>query len=425
MNTETIKSYLYLGKWLFIALVAGVVGTLIVHSFFDLLRIGAAFIENGVIPQPAWPLAGAVAVCGGLYALAPLAAREGLPSYIETNEVHNGRFPLAASAVKYAAALITLATHGSGGVVGPMGRCVSGVTSWLVGQCTRLRRVFQEGDIHTASLCGMAAAVGTIFHSPIGGGVFAVELVGKHKMGYRELFPAIMSSSTAVLLAKVLGRQSFYTFNVPNEFMQAGFVGWLLLCAVLSGALGALYEKMYMWTSRLFRRSRGRLFYKGIIGMALAFTIAYLVNPGLFGTSRRFIPALIRGDFTVFTVAGTAVMPLAVTLVVLLLCKLLTNCIVVGSGMSAGFTGPAIIAGMMLGAAFALLVGVETGSATYYAFICAGFTGMLAGSMNIPIAAAIMGIEIFGLDYSFAAGLASVVAFQMSRGTTIYSDTTR
>jgi H+/Cl- antiporter ClcA len=90
--------------------------------------------------------------------------------------------------------------------------------------------------------------------------------------------------------------------------------------------------------------------------------------------------------------------------------------------MSAGFTGPAAIAGMLLGVALAVVTGVETGSATYYAFVCAGFSGMLAGSMNIPIASAIMGIEIFGLEYSFAAGLASVVAFQMSRGTTIYSE---
>ncbi len=40
--------------------------------------------------------------------------------------------------------------------------------------------------------------------------------------------------------------------------------------------------------------------------------------------------------------------------------------------------------------------------------------------MNIPLAAAVMTIEIFGLQYSLAAGLAAIIGFQINRYQTIY-----
>ena len=40
--------------------------------------------------------------------------------------------------------------------------------------------------------------------------------------------------------------------------------------------------------------------------------------------------------------------------------------------------------------------------------------------MNIPLAAAVVTVEIFGPQYSFAAGFSVVVAFQIARHGTIY-----
>ena len=106
--------------------------------------------------------------------------------------------------------------------------------------------------------------------------------------------------------------------------------------------------------------------------------------------------------------------------ILMLFCKMACNCITVGCGMSAGFTGPAAIAGMLMGAAMASFVGISNASATYHAFIAAGFAGLLASVMNIPLAAAVMTTEIFGLQYSFPAAIAAIVGFQVTRAKTIY-----
>jgi H+/Cl- antiporter ClcA len=45
---------------------------------------------------------------------------------------------------------------------------------------------------------------------------------------------------------------------------------------------------------------------------------------------------------------------------------------------------------------------------------------MLAGSMNIPLAAAVMTTELFGLQYSFPAGFSAIIGFQVMRHRTIY-----
>lgn len=88
--------------------------------------------------------------------------------------------------------------------------------------------------------------------------------------------------------------------------------------------------------------------------------------------------------------------------------------------MSAGFTGPSALTGMLLGVSASNFLGVEFASPTYFAFMAAGFSGMLASSMNVPLAAAVLSIEVFGLQYSFPAGVSAIVGFQMMRSSTIY-----
>ena len=84
------------------------------------------------------------------------------------------------------------------------------------------------------------------------------------------------------------------------------------------------------------------------------------------------------------------------------------------------FTGPAAIIGMTLGMMLANFLNIPPATASYHAFIAAGFASMMASSMNIPLAAAVMTVELFGLQYSFPAGFSAVIGFQVMRHHTIY-----
>ncbi|HDY87850.1 MAG TPA: chloride channel protein, partial [bacterium] len=355
-----------------------------------------------------------------IYRFQPHAAGEGIPSYIRGMRIHRGNLLFSVTFFKYWAALATLSTFGNGGVVGPLGRVSAGVMSFIGGKLNGFNIGFNRNDQHTAAICGLAAAVGAIFHTPLGGGIFAIEIIQRDKMAYKDLFPAILSSATAVFVCKAIGWDSFYQFTIIGEFMSFSKIGWLLLLSVLTGLAGGFYTYLYSFVTKVIKRKEGNVFVKVIAGSIVASFIAWAVNPELLGVSKNMITAVLAGDLPILTGRFGFISSISFILVVMLFCKLLCNCVTVGSGMSAGFTGPAAIAGMLLGSALACYLNIEFSSPTYYAFLAAGFSGMLASSMNVPLAAAVMTTEIFGLQYSFPAGLAAVIGFQIMRHSTIY-----
>lgn len=411
-------SYVYLLKWVFLSLLAGILGSVIVHSFRYLLSEITDFLLSYPIPQPVYAVFGAVFTGGIIYRFQSEASGEGIPSYIQGIRFCEGNLSISVTLFKYCAGLATLSTFGNGGVVGPVGRVSAGILSYI---SSRLRKLgFTQNDVRTASICGMAAAVGSIFQTAIGGGLFAVEISQRKSMGYRDLFPAILSSSTAVFLSKMFGLKAFYPIQVPDQFMDYKMIGWLLVLAFIVGVVGGLYTRLYALIRRVIKREKGKLIIKMITGSIIASGIAWFVNPELMGTSSGLIHAVISGNTSLLIGRLPPSVPIILILIILLICKALCNCITVGSGMSAGFTGPAVLIGMFLAMAFAHLLHVDHTSPTFYAYIATGFSGILASSMNIPLAAAVMTIEIFGLMFSIPASLAAIIGFQVNRHLTLY-----
>lgn len=364
-------------------------------------------------------MVGACIVGGIIYRIQPRSTGEGIPSYIHSIQRKRGVFGFSETFFKFIAALITLAFYGNGGIVGPLGHATSGIMSFITHRSNRLFRLFDDDDTRTAAICGMAAALGAIFHSSIGSGIFAVEILQRKSMSYRDLFPAILSSATAVFFCKATGWKSFYLFATTDAFMDVRKIGWLLLFVTLTGATGWLYTTLFRLVSIHFQRHCTHFFFCVTLGSIVAFFLAWLVNPALLGTSNALIEALITHDITLI-MGQLSALPLVPVVIIMLLIKMTANCITVGSGMSAGFAGPTIIVGMLLGVAASHIAGVAALSPTYYAFLAAGFAGMLSSAMNVPLAAAVMAIEIFGLQYSFPAGLAAILGFQVTRHITIY-----
>ena len=202
--------------------------------------------------------------------------------------------------------------------------------------------------------------------------------------------------------------------------MDLRMIGWLVLFAMLIGLAGGLYNITYKKIAVLFRRDQGQFVPKLLLGSFLAFSLAYTVNPQLVGTSKGIFMALSRGDLSAIFANLPTLGRGSLALLIIVVVKVLSNCLTVGSGMNAGFTGPALLTGMLLGAAASLFLGLEVGSATYHAFMAAGFAGMLASTVNVPLAAAVLAVEVFGLSYSFPAGLSAIIGFQMMRSSFLY-----
>lgn len=413
------RTWMYLLNWLIIALAAGLCGPVLVHGFL----FGMRFIQSG-LQLPWWGIL--LYACGGalltgavVYKIKPGVIGEGVPAYILSVRGSSGHWGLSRSVLKYIAGFITVTAYGNGGIVGPVGRSGSGLAAAVV------KALFGTDDtdyrVRTACICGFSAVIASVFHSSIGAGIFSVEIIQRANMKYKDLFPALMASSIAVFICKIFSQPALYEIPSQVDFN----ISWFMLIPIITlslatGFLGWLYNKTYDIVSNVFQRSRNKhIAPKVLAATIIAAGLCVWVQPELLGTGAGIVKNLFT---TAHDVRGNIpeLVPLVIVYLILITVKMLANCLTVGSGLSAGLTSSVVITGLLAGSLASSLLGIDPGSADYFAFLAVGFAGMLGSSMNVPVAASIITMEVFGMSYALPAALAAVIGFQVNRHNLIY-----
>ena len=108
------------------------------------------------------------------------------------------------------------------------------------------------------------------------------------------------------------------------------------------------------------------------------------------------------------------------SLLLVLLFKIVATSCTIGSGMSGGFTGPCIILGVSSGALLYSILGYPVADPAYHGFMACGMSAMLASVMNIPIAAMIITLKLFGYNYILPVVTGSILSFLLYRGRYLY-----
>ncbi len=417
------KSYIFLFQWLIIACIAGITGSITIHIFLAFYGCLSGFLRSvNAVPVFIWPVAGAAVVSLLIYRIEPRAKGEGMPSYIISLRERGGEMSVSETFFKFWAALLTLGTFGNGGFLGPGGRVSAGIMSALY-------RIIPDKIVSAEHkplfpICGLAAAFGALVHSPIGAGIFAVEIMQKSSMRYRQLFPAILASTVSVYTSRFFGFKPMFSLNAVGGLIDLRIAGIILLLSVAAGFAGRGFTLLYALVSRMFHRdhklSHCGVAVRAVIGSTAAFFAVYFLNPALAGTSPDIFRAVFEGDFNLLygNISNSA--PLFLVIILLMILKAAANSLTVGSGMSAGFAGPSMLIGLLAGAAFASFFGISADTPDYFALLAAGFAGVFSSTMNTPIAVSVLTIELFGMYYSLPAGLAAVIGFQVNRHHTLY-----
>ncbi len=417
-SEETRASYGYLLRWVAISLWAGAVSALMVAGVRWVLDASHELLTSTVVPPPVFAAAAALFAGLIIYRMSPDAAGEGIPAYLFGINHQNAHFPWQPTVAKLPATVLTLGALGTGGLVGPIGRVVAGVLA--LPRMHQSDRAGRDEQARTAAICGMAGVVASLFFSPIGGGIFAVEIIQRANMRYRDLFPAVLTGAVAVAISRGLGLEPILSVPVSPQLVHLRLVPAVLLFSIVVAILAAVFVRGYALTVRLFRRDHGFLPAKLFLGATAAVAVAWLVNPNLLGTAPQLMNALATGQTApIRGILGPSV-PLAAAALVMAIVRTGSAYLTTGSGMSAGLTGPAMQVGMLFGLSAARLVVPDGAFPTGLPFLVVGFSGMLAGAMNVPIAAAVMSVEIFGFEAGIPAAAASIIAFQINRHQTIY-----
>jgi chloride channel protein, CIC family len=340
-----------------------------------------------------------IAVLGGLVTgwvtrrFAPEAAGSGTDTAIRAYYDGGGQGHLRVAIVKILATALSIGTGGSGGREGPMVQVGAVVGSWLAG-CFG----FGAAGRRVLLAAGMGAAVAAVFRTPLGGMLFAAEMLNRSEEIESEvLIPAGTAAVTAYMTAgAVLGWGPVLpAFSVPFV-APLHFSAYALLALVLV-VLARLYVLLHHRTSGWF----GRLPVPKAIKPALGAGLAAIIGVSLYSAADRDENALAVLGFGLGTLQQILIQPdnfAAGLLIALALGKIVTTMLTVESGGSGGVFGPALVIGGCGGGALGLLL-QPLGPQWIPpppAFVLVGMAGFFAAAAKTPFSTLAIVCELTG-----------------------------
>ena len=326
----------------------------------------------------------ALAAAGVLTGFAWWALRRwGRPTVAVTAAVGGTRMP----------ALVTLANAGvqilAVGLGASIGKEVAPreVGAWLAQVVTR-RAGLTERETKILVACGAAAGLAAVYDVPLGGALFAVEvLLGELTLA--TALPAFATSAIAAVVAR-LAIPDEVLYHVPAMHMSPSLLVWAAVVGPVLGFAGVGFVKL---TNRL--QGLAPKGWRLLVVLPVVFAMVGLIAvpfPEILGNGRALGVLAMNTDLDGDAVTGMA--PI-LFLLVLGVIRTITTSATIGAGAVGGTLTPSIAIGSafggFLGGAWLLLWPADGSSLASFAFI--GAAAFLATTMRAPFTALVLVVE--------------------------------
>ncbi len=226
--------------------------------------------------------------------------------------------------------------------------------------------------------CGAGAGMAAVYNVPLGGALFALEvLLGT--MTLPLVLPALATSLIATAVAWVtLGDQP--TYQMPQFKLAITQIAWAVIIGPLAGLSAIFWVRIIARVNRHKPTGTGRLAAPLIIFAALgALAIAY---PQLLGNGKDIVQLNLDDRLAVGTIA------------VLLLLKALATSACLGAGAPGGLFTPTLALGVLLGGLLGHAWSGLGGAGAPGSFALIGGAAMLGAAMQGPLAAVVLVFEL-------------------------------
>ena len=383
------ESVLFLSvlKWSLLSSAVGLSTGALVSLFLFLLEKASAFTGNISFALLLLPPALAL----NAFLLGKFLPREAADSTDKLVAfLHRGSpLPLLSIPKVFFLSILTIASGGSAGKEAPAAD-MGGTVGFWVGKVLKL----SPRDLKKLTLCGVSAGFAAVFGTPMAGALYGMELLFVGNILYEVFLPAFIAGILSHQVVLALG------WGIPSALLRfsptfsRGFFLHILLAGIVFGLLSFLFVEFWKRVRTLLGKVSLPLPGKAFLVGTLLALFGFFVSPRPLGLGSGVITeTLLNAPCRWFDVPAKALFS-ALTLL---------------GGGSGGVVTPLFYLGATSGSLLADLLSLDRGT-----FAALGLVGLLSGTTNTPIAAAILGVELFGPSLGPYAALVSIISFLMS-----------
>ena len=408
---------------LFLSLIAIVVGVItgfgsllfrgligFIHNLLFLGQFSVFYDANVYTPASPWgafvilvPVIGGMGVVFLVENFAPEARGHGVPEVMDAIFYKEGRIRPVVAAVKSLASALSIGSGAAVGREGPIIQIGASLGSTF-GQLIRM----ETWQRITLVAAGAGAGIAATFNTPIGGVMFAIELM-LPEVSVRTFLPVALATGTATFIARLfIGLRP--AFDMPPISAVAAHPAplfALLLYAALGAAIGLAatgFIRGLHSMEAIFHRIRNP-YLRHAMGMVLVGTLIY----ALFRfAGQYYVDGVGYATIQDVLLGGLRAAPL---LAILFFSKLLATTVSLGSGSSGGIFSPSLFMGATLGGAFGAFVQLiyPSPDISVAAFAIVGMAAMVGGGTGAAMTAVTMIFEMTR-DYDMVMPLIIAVA---------------
>lgn len=291
----------------------------------------------------------------------------------------------------------TLLTHLGGGSAGREGTAVQMGAS-IASQFNKWTSL-DKNQQRLLTCIGISAGFAGVFGTPLAASIFAIEFFGFRKTKWFYIIPCLLSAYLAHFTCVGWGIQHAEYAIISFNNYSISTISWIGFSGITFGLAAMLYIQSGILFSSFFSKIKSPIL-KPIIGGGLIVVFVYFTHQekmtglGLQTISDAFVHQQGSIDFLI---------------------KLLLSSFTLSAGFKGGEVTPLFFIGAVLGSALIAYIPLPISLLAGL-----GLIAVFAGATHCVLSAILLGIELYGIEYSYYIMLATVIAYLVSGSKNIY-----